>query len=110
MAEVLPIERTPGCRTCDEGKLETFMLDDSGCGVGDSQKLPGHAVGDWTWHCCHNLKPLEDCPLCGTPPQMCVCGGPDWAHQPGEVCFHGEDECEDECTEFEWDGCQASWG
>lgn len=107
MGEVIAIDKTPGCKTCQEGKLETFLLDDSGCGVGDSPKLPGHAISDYHWHCCHNTNPLADCLLCGPPPKICVCGCPDWSHQP--ECGGFDDECEDNCKEFEWNGEQASW-
>ena len=79
------MEKTIGCKDCEEGKYETLLIDDSGCSVGDDPKLPGHAIGDYSWHCCHNTNPLKDCPLCGPPPKICFCGGPDWSHQPGEV-------------------------
>lgn len=103
------MEKTPGCSTCDEGKLETYLIDDSGCAMGDAPKLPGHAVGDYHWHCCHNTDPLKDCPLCGEPPKLCVCGCPDWSHQAKEGCGGFDDECPEECKEFEWDGNTPSW-
>lgn len=107
MREEIP--KTLGCKDCAEGKFKTYMLDDSGCAVGDDPKLPGHAAGDYHWHCCHNTEPLKDCPLCGPPPKMCECGGAEWAHQPGEECFHGDDECPENCTEFKWNGNPISW-
>ena len=107
METVRIVEKTLGCKTCDEGKLDTFLVDGSGCGVGESPKLPGHAVDDYHWHCCHNTEPFANCPLCGPPPKICLCGCPDWAHQPD--CQGVEDFCENGCAEFQWDGIQASW-
>ena len=103
------MEKTVGCSTCAEGKLETALIDDSGCCVGDDPKLPGHAVGDWHWHCCHLTKPLEDCPLCGTPPKICTCGHPAWCHTGEEGCMGLDDECEEGCLDFIWNGKPASW-
>ena len=102
----MAIDKTPGCPSCEYGRAETLLIDDSGCYVGDRPKLPGHAVDDFSWHCCHLISPLSDCLICGRPTQRCMCGAPKWCHQPEEECFEYDPNG---CREYRWDGQPGRW-
>ena len=100
------------CPECEKENAPIIIDEDGTLSkISGKTGLPGHAIGDFYFHCIHYEKPDFDCPICGEPPRVCLCGHVDIFHEGGEgECGPIDEDCEGLCKKFIDDGTPKRWG